>query len=60
MRTKLIRISEKDLVRHKAYPLDQQEAPIYYWYEPYTGVIEIWPRDLANEYELSITIEERH
>jgi hypothetical protein len=58
MRTKLLRLSEKDFVKHLAMP-ETDSAPIYFYYNAHGGHIQLWPPDVNNQYEISITIEEK-
>lgn len=60
MKTRLVRINRKDMSRHQTLDIeDEGVEPLFYWYDETTGHIEIWPRDTAHKYDLTITTQEK-
>lgn len=58
MKIRLVRINRQDMDHHQGMIVEGCE-PLFFWYEELSGRIEVWPRDTAHKYELTITIQEK-
>lgn len=59
MNQRLIRVTRRVFEKHFFEHGDVEAEPLYFIYDEDAGLIEIWPRDRARKYELTITVKEK-